>query len=156
MNNGINHGTQPQKGTILLPTERRSDQKLSHDKANPIRAEKPTGDNTRQQKEHGINHGTQPQKGTILLPTERRSDQKLSHNKAEKKQSRSGQKSRPETTPGSKMNNGINHGTQPQKGQSCSRRSEEATKNYRMIKQIQSGQKADRRQHNREQNEQEY
>jgi hypothetical protein len=69
---------------------------------------------------NGINHGTQPQKGTILLPTERRSDQKLSHNKAEKKQSRSGQKSRPETTPGSKMNNGINHGTQPQKGQSCS------------------------------------
>ncbi|HTE24020.1 hypothetical protein, partial [Flavitalea sp.] len=30
MSKGINHGTQPQKGTIPLPTERRSDQKLLH------------------------------------------------------------------------------------------------------------------------------
>ncbi|HTE27114.1 hypothetical protein, partial [Flavitalea sp.] len=30
MSKGINHGTQPQKGTIPLPTVRRSDQKLSH------------------------------------------------------------------------------------------------------------------------------
>ncbi|HTE23017.1 hypothetical protein, partial [Flavitalea sp.] len=33
MSKGINHGTQPQKGTILLPTERRSDQKLLHNNA---------------------------------------------------------------------------------------------------------------------------
>jgi hypothetical protein len=51
MHNGINHGTQPQKGTILLPTERRSDQKLSHDKAKPVTAKNLTGDNTRQQNE---------------------------------------------------------------------------------------------------------
>ncbi|HTE28172.1 hypothetical protein, partial [Flavitalea sp.] len=34
MSKGINHGTQPQKGTIPLPTVRRSDQKLLHNNAN--------------------------------------------------------------------------------------------------------------------------
>ncbi|HTE25950.1 hypothetical protein, partial [Flavitalea sp.] len=33
MSKGINHGTQPQKGTIPLPTVRRSDQKLLHNNA---------------------------------------------------------------------------------------------------------------------------
>jgi len=55
MSKGINHGTQPQKGTITLSTVRRSDQKLLHKNAGKQRkqtcAKKPIGDNSKERHE---------------------------------------------------------------------------------------------------------